>query len=423
MPSEHVGRAVQARIYRAGVFGRHPSVPVNAAELERAAKRAMSKRAWSYVHGSAGTESTALANRRAFDGWRIAPRMLVDVSGRDMSIELFGRRHPTPFLLAPIGVLEMASPECDLAVARAAAALDVPMMISTQASTSTEEIVAEMGEASRWYQLYWSNHPELAASMVRRAEAAGCSALVLTVDTHTLGWRTRDLDLGFLPFARGLGIAQYTSDPVFQQLVNERLARPPSARPSPTPEAVRSLVTLARRYPGSTRDNLRSPVPLAAVETFFEAFSNPALTWADLPFLREHTSLPILLKGLQRPDDARRALDAGMDGIVVSNHGGRQVDGALASLDALPGIVDAVDGAVPIVFDSGVRCGADAFKALALGASAIAIGRPYVYGLALAGEQGVREVLEHLMAELDLIMSLTGITSVAEITRDLLAAT
>ncbi len=421
MTAQSPGRAVQSAIYRNGVFGRRPVVPTGFTALEAAARKAMRPEAFAYVAGSAGLESTERANTGAFDHWRIVPRMFVDVSERDLSIELFGRRHPTPFLVAPVGVQEMAHPEADVATARAAAAAGVPMIFSTQASRPMEETAAAMGDADRWYQLYWSSDDELVESFVARAEKAGCSALVVTLDTSMLGWRTRDLDLAYLPFARGLGIAQYTSDPVFARLVAARAAQPPaSAQPRPTPAAVRTLVSIARSYPGRFWANLRSPLPRAAVEVFLDVFSRPSLTWDELGWLRERTSLPILLKGLQHPADATRALDAGVDGIIVSNHGGRQVDGALPSLEALPQVVAQVDDRVPVLFDSGIRCGADAFKALALGARAVCVGRPFVYGLALAGSDGVRAVLDHLIAELDLTMGLSGCTTIADITPDTL---
>ena len=417
-----IGRAVQARIYREGAFGRLPTVPVSPAALERAARRRMSRTAYAYVAGAAGQERTARANTEAFGRWSVVPRMMRDTTARDTSVELFGRRLPAPVLLAPIGVLEMAHPGADVAVAEAASSLGLPMVFSTQASRSMEDCAAVMEGSPRWYQLYWSSSDELVASFLSRAERAGCEAVVVTLDTSVLGWRPRDLDGGYLPFAHGRGIAQYTSDPVFRRLVQQRVAHPdPTAtRPRPTPGAVRTLVDLSRAYPGRFGDNLRSPYPRAAVETFLEVFSRSSLTWADLPSLRSMTSLPILVKGLLSADDADRALDAGVDGIVVSNHGGRQVDSALAALDALPGVVDRVDGRVPVLMDSGIRSGADIVTALALGAAAVSVGRPYVYGLALAGADGVRAVLEHLLAELDLTMALTGVTSMAEITRDLL---
>jgi L-lactate dehydrogenase (cytochrome)/lactate 2-monooxygenase len=417
-----MGREVQGRIYRAGVFGHKPVVPVEPAALEAAAERRMSRQAWSYVAGSAGQQRTARANLEAFDRHRIVPRMLVDVEERDTSVELFGRRLPAPLLFAPIGVLEMAHREAEHAVAAAARTLGLPMVISTQGSVPMEETAAALGDAPRWYQLYWSKDDSVVDSFVARAEAIGSEAIVVTLDTHVLGWRTHDLDVAYLPFARGEGIAQYTSDPAFRRLVEER-AKAPSQEPTPRPTlaAVRALVSMARHWPGDTRANLRSPLPRAAVETFLDVFSRSTLTWDDLASLRERTSLPILLKGIQDPRDAALALDHGVDGIVVSNHGGRQVDGAIASLDALPGVVEEVDGRVPVLFDSGVRSGADAFKAIALGARAVMVGRPWVYGLALAGADGVQAVMEHLWAELDLTMALTGVAGVGQIDRDLLA--
>jgi isopentenyl diphosphate isomerase/L-lactate dehydrogenase-like FMN-dependent dehydrogenase len=372
----------------------------------------MSPQAFAYVAGGAGSERTIAANRAAFDRRRIVPRVLRDVSGRDLSVELLGRRLPTPFLLAPIGVLELAHRDSDLAVARAAAAEGVPMIFSNQASRPMEECAAAMGGSPRWFQLYWSSSDDLVVSFLRRAEACGCGAIVVTLDTKILGWRARDLELAHLPFATGMGIAQYTSDPVFRGLVD------PSAverSGPPTPAAVRALVRATRSYPGSFRDNLRSGAGVAAVRKVMEIYSRPSLTWDDFAWLRERTTLPIVLKGILHPDDARLAVEHGLDGIVVSNHGGRQVDGAIASLDALPDVVQAVDGRIPVLFDSGVRTGADAFKALALGAAAVLLGRPYVYGLALRGEQGVRDVIRNAVADFDLTMALSGCRTVADI--------
>ncbi len=423
-----VGREVQAAIYRRGVFGHRPVVPVEPEALEARARRRMSPQAWSYVDGGAGQQRTGRANREAFGRHRIVPRMLVDVEHRDTSVELFGRRLPAPLLLAPIGVLEMAHRDAEHAVARAARTLGLPMVLSTQGSVPMEEVAADLGDSPRWFQLYWSKDDALVDSFVARAEASGCEAIVVTLDTHVLGWRTHDLDLAYLPFARGEGIAQYTSDPRFRALAEERAAAGPRATgpaeepsPRPTPAAVRALLSMARHYPGSLRENLRSPVPRAAVETFLDVCSRSSLTWGDLDDLRARTRLPILLKGLQDPRDAALALEHGVDGIIVSNHGGRQVDNAIASLDALPGIVSEVDGRVPVLFDSGVRSGADVFTALALGADAVLLGRPWVYGLALGGAAGVRAVLEHVWAELDLTMALAGVATVDAITRDLLA--
>ncbi|GIT82028.1 lactate 2-monooxygenase [Leifsonia sp. LS1] len=414
------GRDAQSEIYRAGVSGTRPRIPVGPIALERAAERRMSRAAFAYVAGSAGAERTARANLEAFRARRIVPRVLRDVAERDLGVYLFGVRRPTPLLLAPIGVLELARRGGDALAARAAASVGIPAVLSTQASTPMEGVAAAMdavrpGE-SRWFQLYWSSSRDLVASLVERAERSGCEAIVVTLDTHVLGWRPRDLDLGYLPFSRGLGIAQYTSDPVFRRLVAERVAGGPSrARPRVTPAAIASFASILRHHPGGTRRNLRSPEPLAAVETFLDVFADPSLTWDDLTFLRERTRLPIVLKGVLHPDDARRAVDAGVDAVQVSNHGGRQLDGEVAALDALPAVVDAVDGRLPVLFDSGVRGGADAVIALALGARAVAIGRPYVYALALAGEEGVRELLRNVVAELDITLGLAGVRSVGEL--------
>jgi lactate 2-monooxygenase len=414
------GLQQQTSIYAAGVSGRRPRVPTDATMLEERAREVMSAEAFAYVAGGAGTGATMRANRAAFDRWRIVPRMLRDVADRDTSVELFGRTLPSPFLIAPIGVLEMAHREAERAVARAVRDLGLPMIYSNQASVAMEEVTEILGDAPRWFQLYWSTREELVESFAQRAAACGCEAITVTLDTTMLGWRTRDLDLGWLPFLRGMGIAQYTSDPVFTRLLSEPVD---SSQPQPKPSlsALKVLVQLVRNYPGPFLEALRSGRARAAVQRFVQIYSRPSLTWADLPYLRERTSVPILLKGVLHPDDARRAVDEGIDGVLVSNHGGRQVDGAIATLDALPAIVEAVDDRIPVLLDSGIRSGADIFKALALGARAVLLGRPWVYGLALAGEDGVREVITNFMADLDLTMGLAGCRSVGEITPETLA--
>jgi lactate 2-monooxygenase len=416
------GQDRQQAIYLRGVSGIRPRVSTDATRLEAQAREVMSEQAFAYVAGGAGTGRTMAANRAGFDAWSIVPRMLRDASRREMAVELFGHRLASPFLLAPIGVLEMAHPDADVAVARAAAALGVPMTLSNQASRPMEECARELGDSPRFFQLYWSTSNDLVASLVRRAEACGCSAIVLTLDTTLLGWRTRDLDLGYLPFLRGMGIAQYTSDPVFDAIISDGEA-PETPQPKVTPEAVKTLLELARNYPDRFHRALSSGKARAAVQTFTRIYSRPSLTWDDLPFLREHTSLPIVLKGVLHRDDARRALDAGFDGVWVSNHGGRQVDGAISTIAALPGVAEVVGGRVPIIVDSGVRTGADALKALALGASAVALGRPYCYGLAIAGETGVREVVENLVSDFDLTLGLSGYGSVAELGAETLVRT
>jgi lactate 2-monooxygenase len=414
-----IGRDIQGSIYRAGLFGGRPVVPTSYDELEAAARQAMSPPAWAYVHGGAGLQATVRANREALDRVRLVPRHLRDVEDRDLSVEVLGRRWPSPLAFAPIGVLEMAHPDAEYAVARAARRLGMPMVISTQGSVPMEGTARALGETPRLHQLYWSRDETVVRSFVERAEAIGCDAIMVTLDTHLLGWRTRDLDLGYLPFARAEGIAQYTSDPAFRALLP---GRPAGETPRPAlrqlPAALRTLASLRRHWPERVR--LSDPRPRAAVETFLDVFSRSDLTWPDLARLRAMTTLPILVKGVQHPDDARLAVEHGVDGIVVSNHGGRQVDGAIGSLDALPGVVAAAGG-TPVLFDSGIRGGADVVKALALGARAVLVGRPWVYGLALAGEDGVHAVMSHLLAELDLTLGLIGARSLADLGPDLLA--
>lgn len=419
------GRARQGAVYRAGVLGRRPAVPTDFAELEHRAQAAMSLRAWAYVAGGAGEGATMRANREAFGRWQIVPRMLPGHARRDLTTRLLGSSAPSPLLLAPIGAAELVAPDSDLQIARAAAATGVPYVISNQGCAPMESVAEAMGDAPRWFQLYWSTDEALVDSLLARAARIGARAVVVTLDTTMLGWRPADLNLGSLPFSQGLGIAQYTSDPRFQQIVQQRMAQAAGATPTAgkvkvTPGAVRSLLSISRHHPGRLRDNLRSPEPRAAVETFLDIYSNPGLSWDALASLRDRTDLPIVLKGILHPDDARRAVEIGASGIVVSNHGGRQVDGAVASLDALPGIRAAVGPDTTLVLDSGVRTGSDVVKALALGADAVALGRPYLYGLSLAGEEGVRDVIANVLAELDLTLGLSGVTSVADLSPDLL---
>ncbi len=366
----------QNEVYLAGLGGRRPDLPMSAEELEARAAEAMSPEAHGYVSGGAGSERTMRANREAFDRWRILPRMLRDVGARSLRVRLFGTELPAPVLLAPVGVQSIAHPEGELAVARAAASTGVGMVLSTASSFTLEEVAEANGGSPRWFQLYWPADRELAASFLSRAERAGFTAVVVTLDTWLLGWRPRDLANAYLPFLHSVGIANYLADPVFRASLPE------------TPE-----------------EN-----PMAAVLRFGQVFSDPTVTWDDLAFIREHTSLPILLKGIQHPDDARAAADRGMDGVIVSNHGGRQIDGAVGALDALPAVARSVGETMPVLFDSGIRTGSDVLKALALGARAVLVGRPYVWGLALAGEEGVRHVIRCLLAELDLTMALAGQT-------------
>jgi lactate 2-monooxygenase len=375
----------QFEIYTPGPASRVTAVPFSFTELEQRAGEKLSQGAFGYVAGGAGAEETMRANREAFGRWRIVPRMLRDVATRDLRTTVLGTAMPAPVMLAPVGVLSIVHPEAELAVARAAAGLGVNMISSTASSRSLEEVAQVMGSSPRWFQLYWPKSRELAASFLHRAEQAGYRAIVVTLDTSLLGWRPRDLKGAYLPFLRGEGLANYLSDPVFCA----GLAKPP-------------------------REDMA-----AAIAHWAAVFSDPSVTWDDLQFLREHTRLPLVLKGILHPDDTRRAVDLGMDGVIVSNHGGRQVDGAVAALDALPEVVSAA-GIMTVLFDSGIRTGADVVKALALGAKAVLLGRPYVYGLALEGEAGVRAVLRALLAELDLTMALSGVSRIDQLSPELL---
>jgi lactate 2-monooxygenase len=414
--SPEYGRQRQGWIFAEGLGHIVPRVPVEFSALEERARRVMTKRGFAYVAGGAGREQTMVGNRAAFDRWRIVPRMLRDVSRRDLSLTLFGQRLPAPLILAPIGVMEMVRPRADLIAARAAATERVPFVFSNQASVPMETCAAAMGDGVRWFQLYWSTDDRLVISFLRRAEACGCGALVVTLDTPLLGWRTRDLELGSLPFLHGMGIAQYTSDPVFcEDLVAHNEPGKDRIKPPMNLFSLGARWKQTRRYPGSFLRNLLSLAPQAAVPKFLNIYSRASLTWKDLAWLREHTRLPIILKGILSTEDARLAIEHGVAGIIVSNHGGRQVDGAVATIDALPEIVKMADGRVPVLFDSGIRSGSDMFKALALGASAICVGRPYVYGLAISGEHGVREVIQNILAEFDLTMALTGCATLEDV--------
>ncbi|MET9504432.1 lactate 2-monooxygenase [Streptomyces sp. NPDC006622] len=364
----------QYEIYLNGMTGAVPRLPTDLSRLEELTERRLGPGPVGYVAGAAGDGSTARANLAALERRRIVPRMLRDVRERDLSVEVLGRSLPAPVALAPVGVLSIMHPEAEPAAARAAAAQGVPFILSSASSTPMEEVAAAMGDAERWFQLYWSKDREVARSFLGRARAAGFSVLVVTLDTPLLAWRPRDLDRAYLPFLHGVGTANYFTDPAF-------------------------LAGLAK----PVRED-----PNAAVTHFVNLFSDPGKAWPDLAFLREHWDGPIVLKGVLHPDDARLAADAGMDGVVVSNHGGRQVAGSVAAADALPRVAAAVGDRLTVLFDSGVRGGGDVFKALALGARAVLLGRPYVYGLGLDGQPGVEHVIRCLLAELDLTLALSG---------------
>jgi lactate 2-monooxygenase len=382
--------AFQYEIYLNGTAGAVPSLPTDLTALERVAQERLDPGAFGYVAGSAGDGKTSRANRDALDRWRIVPRMLRDVERRDLSIELFGTRLPTPVALAPVGVLSIMHEEAEPAAARAAAARGIPFILSSASSTPMEQVADAMGpDAVRWFQLYWGRDRDVTESFLDRAAAAGYSALVVTLDTRLLAWRPRDLDRAYLPFLHGIGTANYFTDPAF-------------------------LAGLAK----PVAEDLT-----AAVLRFVSLFNNPGTTWEDLVFLRERWKGPILLKGIQHPDDARRAANAGMDGVVVSNHGGRQVNGAIGAADALPPVVDAVGDRLTVLFDSGIRTGDDVFKAVALGAKAVLLGRPYAYGLGLDGQAGVDHVVRCLLAEFDLTLALAGYRATSDLSRDALTRT
>ncbi|MFF3541492.1 lactate 2-monooxygenase [Streptomyces platensis] len=374
----------QYEIYLHGMTGAVPRLPTDLTRLERLAEQRLGPGPVGYVAGSAGTGSTATANRAALDRRRIVPRMLRDVQDRDLSVEVCGRALPAPLALAPVGVLSIMHPDAESAAARAAAAQGVPYILSSASSTPMEDVAEAMGDGERWFQLYWAKDREVTRSFLHRAKAAGYTALFVTLDTPLLAWRPRDLDQAYLPFLHGVGTANYFSDPAFRA----GLAKPVDEDPN------------------------------AAVRHFVGMFADPAKTWPDLAFLRENWDGPIVLKGILHPDDALRAAEAGVDGVVVSNHGGRQVAGSVAAADALPRVVEAAAGRLTVLFDSGIRTGDDIFKALALGAKSVLVGRPYAYGLGLDGQAGVEHVLRCLLAEFDLTLALSGHSRPATLTAD-----
>ncbi|MDN5913864.1 MAG: alpha-hydroxy-acid oxidizing protein [Pseudonocardia sp.] len=380
----------QLEIYGAGLRGRVPTLPMRFDELERRAQAALPPSIWSYVAGGAGDERTQRANADAFGAWGLVPRMLVGATERDLTVSLFDLELPTPLFLCPIGVLGLCAQDGhgDLATARAAARTGVPMVASTLTVDPMEDVAAQLGDTPGLFQLYTPNDRELAESLVHRAEGSGYRAIVVTLDTWVTGWRPRDLSTANFPQLRGHCVANYTSDPVFRS-----------------------------RLEKSPEDDLA-----AATAYWARAFGH-AFTWEDLDWLRGVTDLPIVLKGICHPDDARQALDAGADGIYVSTHGGRQANGGLSALEMLPDVVDAVDGRAPVLFDSGVRSGSDAVLALAMGATAVGVGRPYAYGLALGGEDGIVHVLRSFLAEADLLMAVDGYPSLASLDHSALRRT
>lgn len=386
MSDGNIGEQRQREIFVSGHAGIEPDVPIRFEALEEAALAVMDDAAAGYVVGGAGGENTVGRNRHAFDRWRIVPRFLRDVGERDLSVEVCGQELPVPVMLAPIGIQSLAHEDAEVATAAGAREAGLPMVLSSVSSQTMEDVADELGDTPKWFQLYWSSERSLAESFVERAEDAGFDAIVLTVDTPVPGWKERDLSRGYVPQLEGEGMANYFADDAFLDLLDQ----PPTEN------------------------------EFGAIQTFLDVFGDPTLTWDDLDWLRGQTDLPVVVKGLLHPADARRAVEHGADGVVVSNHGGRQVDGAIGALEALPRIAAELEGTdADVLFDSGIRRGAEALKALALGADAVCLGRPYVYGLAIDGADGVEAVCENFLADLDLTMGLTGRTSADDVDRSL----
>jgi lactate 2-monooxygenase len=352
--------------------------PINFSELEQVTKVKLEAGPFGYIRSSAGGEETYRKNTDSFAKYSIVPRFLKDVSTLNTEVTILGHTYPHPLFIAPVGVNKIAHEDGEIAVAKAAATYGYPYIQSTVSSYSIEEIASATEGSSKWFQLYWSQNKEISFSMVRRAEKAGYEAIVLTVDTVMLGWREEDVRNQFSPLKRGFGHANYSSDPAF-----------------------------IAALPDQSEDSI--------ISSTIENIYHPTLNWDNIAELREKTSLPILVKGILHPEDAQLAIEKGLDGIIVSNHGGRQLDGIIASIDALPAVIEAVDGQIPVLFDSGVRRGSDAVKALALGATAVCIGRPFVWGLASGGQAGVERVLENFLQETQISMSLSGARNLDEV--------
>lgn len=376
----------QRELFFRGVAGETPDVPLDFQDLRTRAREEMDEGAYGYVAGSAGREETAKDNESAFSNWKIHPRVLKGIEDRTLKTSIMGQSVPSPVLLAPIGVQSIIHPEGARASAKAANNLGVPFIHSTVSSYSIEQIAELSGDEPLWFQLYWSELPELNKNLINRAEDAGYDAIVVTIDTFLMGWRPRDLAQGYFPFLEGEGLANYISDPVFRDHLDT-----------------------------SPEENLDDAIAL-----FIDIFSNPSANWDDLEEIQQLTDLPFLVKGILHPDDASKAQNIGVDGIIVSNHGGRQIDGEIPAADALDDIVQIGFEDLSILFDSGIRTGSDVLKAYALGADAVLLGRPYLYGLALEGSNGVEDVLKNILAELDITMGLSGHTDINEVDREVL---
>ncbi|KAF3763267.1 hypothetical protein M406DRAFT_49010 [Cryphonectria parasitica EP155] len=394
-------------VFQAGLHSAKPPFSFHYSDWEDQAQSILSANSWGYIHGNAGEGSTYRKNRAAFERWSILPRRLCPSRKDENGNEVFADTHstvlgstaqlPFPVAIAPIGVQRIFHPEGELAAARAAAALGVPYTLSTASSTSIEDVAEAMDSPVRWFQLYWPSreHNDITASLLSRAKKAGYSALFVTLDTYVLGWRPADMNHGYNPFihADRIGVEIGLTDPVFRSHFEEEHGH---------------------GVEGGHR------LGEAAAEWAKIAFPGHSHAWEDVAFLKQHWDGPIVLKGIQTVEDAKRAVEVGVQGIVVSNHGGRQQDGGVSSLGVLPRIVDAVGDQIEVFFDSGVRCGADIIKAYALGAKCVFIGRPYAYGLAIGGEEGVKHVLRSICGDLLMNMHLAGLRGLDEVTKDIL---
>ncbi|KAI2787202.1 putative lactate 2-monooxygenase [Penicillium oxalicum] len=379
----------QNEIYGKGsLMGILPSVTTDPRLLEGKARKALGERSFNYVAGGAGEKATMDSNRLAFRQWKLLPRMLRNMDEQDVSVELFGRKYKNPLLMAPIGVQGIFHEDKEAGLAQVCEEVGVPYIMSTASTSTIEEVAAASNDGDRWYQLYWPHDDDVTISLLSRAQAAGFSVLVVTLDTWSLGWRPADLDNGYVPFIKGVGCQVGFSDPVFRA-----------------------------KFEDANGCKIEDDIVSASRAWLSHIASGRAHTWEELALLRKHWAGPIVLKGIQHVDDAKKALEYGCNGIVVSNHGGRQVDGAIGSLDVLPEIVDAVGDQMTVLFDSGVRTGVDVIKALALGAKAVLVGRPVIYGLGIGGRDGAKQVFKGLLADFWQSMGLAGIRTVADCNR------
>jgi isopentenyl diphosphate isomerase/L-lactate dehydrogenase-like FMN-dependent dehydrogenase len=406
----------QHQIFEAGVKSAQPAFTFQSSQWEAAAKKNLGARAWGYLHGGSGTGSTNEKNLSAFQRWSILPRRLVpsmrDAKGNEVfsnpETTVLGQKLPYPMAIAPVGVQKIFNPVGEVGAAKAATSLGIPYILSTATSTSTEDVARACGDGIRWFQLYWPSrkHDNITISLLNRAQAAGYTALFVTLDTYVLGWRPADLDTGFNPFWNPdrVGVEMGLTDPVFRKQFKDKNGY--------------DIDEMDRHENGATVDG--AGLGPAAREWTSIIFPGHSHTWEDISFLKEHWKGPIVLKGIQTVEDAKKCCEVGVQGIVVSNHGGRQQDGGCSSLGVLPRIVDAVGDKLDVFFDSGIRCGADIMKALALGAKCVLVGRPYIYGLAMGGEEGVRHVLRSLSGDLVMNMHLSGLRDISEVTRDIL---